>query len=591
MKTFTYVKGIVPFLTLALFAVFESTAQTVTLNPSSTQNISTGGTVNFTATRSSNSQTWPGGNGDFTYTWSSNPAGVTFTNNPNTTSSNNSSTVATFPAAGTYQITCFVQEGGNGLSATSAATTVNVTAPVPANIWATSSNGTQISGFAVSNGTYINGPVNIFPASFPGTTTGGTTTAALGRSAWPTTALGHFYWLPNTNGNNGVVEVFAATSTGANVTRIGSVDFNGGSGSDLGFVRLAVGPDGTGWILAGDGSTLYLAKFITNGIYPVTITMEDASVTLSGGSVSVFQNGDLCIAGTGNIYALANDGSGVTQLFIGFPNGSNTTLTKRWDLVTPSNSPFTGRVNGVAFDILGSLYISTDDGLYYINQNTVNGPAGTVQCSLVRSQTGLQDLASNAFPSQSTLPVTLINFSASYRNGVTTLNWETENEINFSHYVVERKSEEGAGYLEIANKTALGNVSQSEYQHTDNISALTEDVIYYRLKMVDVDGHYKYSNVLMVRKEKKTISGITINPNPVLSGDAATVRFEATASSMVTLRIVDMAGRQVLQQQNRVNEGANSIQVNNLGKLQPGIYIIQMSNGEELSAIKFAVVR
>ncbi len=591
MKTFTYVKGIIPFLTLALFAVFESTAQTVTLNPSSTQNISTGGTINFTATRSSNSQTWPGGNGDFTYTWSSNPAGVIFTNNPNTTSSNNSSTVATFTAAGTYQITCFVQEGGNGLSATSAATIVNVTAPVPANIWATSSNGTQISGFAVSNGTYINGPVNIFPASFPGTTTGGTTTAALGRSASPTTALGHFYWLPNTNGNNGVVEVFAATSTGANVTRIGSVDFNGGSGSDLGFVRLAVGPDGTGWILAGDGSTLYLAKFITNGIYPVTITMEDASVTLSGGSVSVFQNGDLCIAGTGNIYALANDGSGVTQLFIGFPNGSNTTLTKRWDLVTPSNTPFTGRVNGVAFDILGSLYISTDDGLYYINQNTVNGPAGTVQCSLVRSQTGLQDLASNAFPSQSTLPVTLINFSASYRNGVTTLNWETENEINFSHYVVERKSEEGAGYLEIANKTALGNVSGSEYQHTDNISALTEDVIYYRLKMVDVDGHYKYSNVLMVRKEKKTISGITINPNPVISSDAATVRFEATASSMVTLRIVDMAGRQVLQQQNRVNEGANSIQVNNLGKLQPGIYIIQMSNGEELSAIKFAVVR
>lgn len=591
MKTFTYVKGIIPFLTLAFFAVFKSTAQTVTLNPSSTQNISTGGTINFTATRSSNSQTWPGGNGNFTYTWSSNPAGVTFTNNPNTTSSNNSSTVATFPAAGTYQITCFVQEGGNGLSATSAATTVNVTAPVPANIWATSSNGTQISGFAVSNGTYINGPVNIFPASFPGTTTGGTTTAALGRSASPTTALGHFYWLPNTNGNNGVVEVFAATSTGANVTRIGSVDFNGGSGSDLGFVRLAVGPDGTGWILAGDGSTLYLAKFITNGIYPVTITMEDASVTLSGGSVSVFQNGDLCIAGTGNIYALANDGSGVTQLFIGFPNGSNTTLTKRWDLVTPSSAPFTGRVNGVAFDILGSLYISTDDGLYYINQNTVNGPAGTVQCSLVRSQTGLQDLASNAFPSQSTLPVTLINFSASYRNGVTTLNWETDNEINFSHYVVERKSEEGAGYLEIANKTALGNVSQSEYQHTDNISALTEDVIYYRLKMVDVDGHYKYSNVLMVRKEKKTISGITINPNPVISSDVATVRFEATASSMVTLRIVDMAGRQVLQQQNRVNEGANSIQVNNLGKLQPGIYIIQMSNGEELSAIKFAVVR
>ena len=60
---------------------------------------------------------------------------------------------------------------------------------------------------------------------------------------------------------------------------------------------------------------------------------------------------------------------------------------------------------------------------------------------------------------------------------------------------------------------------------------------------------------------------------------------------MVTLRVVDMAGRQVIQQQNRVNEGVNSIPVNNLNKLQPGIYIIQMSTGEELSAIKFSVVR
>ncbi|MBL0307701.1 MAG: hypothetical protein IPQ25_17225 [Chitinophagaceae bacterium] len=129
MKTFTFVKGIVPLLTLALFAVTTS-AQTVTLNPSATQNISTGGTVSFTATRSSNSQTWPGGNGQFTYTWSSSPAGVTFTNNPNTTSNSSSGTVATFPSNGTYQITCFVQEGG-GLNATSAATTVNVTAPLP----------------------------------------------------------------------------------------------------------------------------------------------------------------------------------------------------------------------------------------------------------------------------------------------------------------------------------------------------------------------------------------------------------------------------------------------------------------------------
>lgn len=592
MKTFTQVKGL---LTVFVFAVLfneNAAAQpNVTLNLTGSQSVNTGASLSFTATRNSNNNFWTGGNSQFTYTWSSSPSGVTFSNNPNTTNQNNSSTNATFPTAGTYQISCFVQEGGGGLSATSAVTTVTVTAPVPANIWATSSNGTQISGFAVSNGTYINGPVNIFAPTFPGGTTGGTSTAALGRSAFPSANLGHFYWLPNTTGNGGVVEVFAATSTGANVTRIGSIDVNGASTGSLGFVRLGMGPDGTGWILAGDGSSLFLAKFQSNGVNPVTITIEDASVNLVGGTAGTFQNGDLCISGTGNIFALANDGSGVTQIFIGAPAGGNTTLTKRWDLVTPGGAAFTGSVNGVAFDVLGSIYISTAAGLYFINQFTANGPAGTVQCSLVAAVTGLQDLASNVFPSNSTLPVTLLSFNAAYRNNVTVLNWETENEVNFSHYEVERKTESGADFVTVDSKQANGNAVRSAYSSSDNISSINDAVVYYRLKMVDMDGKFTYSNVIMVRKEKKAISGISLSPNPVISSANATVRFDASRAAVVNLRVVDMAGRQVLAQQNNITEGSNSIQVNNLNRLQPGLYIIQLMNGSELSTFKFSVVQ
>ncbi|HOZ69251.1 MAG TPA: T9SS type A sorting domain-containing protein [Chitinophagaceae bacterium] len=593
MKTFTQVKGLLTFVVFALLFNKNAAAQpAVTLNPASTQNVTAGATINFTAQRNSNSQNWTGGNSQFTFTWSSSPAGVTFTNNPNTVNGTSSSTVASFPTTGTYQISCLVQEGGGGLNATSVATTVNVSTPVPANIWATSSNGTQISGFAVSNGTYQSGPNNIFAPTFPGGTTGGSSTAALGRSAFPSLNLGHFYWLPNTAGNNGVVEIFAATSTGANVTRVASFDVNGaGNNTSLGFVRLGMGPDGTGWILAGDGTTLFLAKFISNGVNPVTVTIEDASVNLVGGAVSTFQNGDLCISGSGTIYALANDGNGVTQIFIGAPTGANTTLTKRWDLVTPGGGNFSGTVNGVAFDVLGSIYISTGAGLYYINQNTANGPAGTVQCSLVVAMTGLQDLASNVFPAQSTLPVTLLNFSAAYRNGVTVLNWETENEVNFSHYEVERKTESGADYIIVDSKQANGNAGRSAYTSSDNISSLTDGVVYYRLRMVDVDGKFKYSNVIMVRKEKKTITGISLSPNPVISTANATVRFEAASNAVVSLRVMDMAGRQVLAQQNNVTGGTNSIQVNNLNRLQPGLYIIQLVNGNELSSFKFSVVQ
>lgn len=592
MKTFTHVKGLITILFFVLLHQ-KAVAQTptVTLSPSNVQSVTAGGTIGFTATRNSNSQNWTGGNGNFTYTWSSSPAGVTFTNNPRSTNGNNSTTTATFPTTGTYLITCSVQEGGGGLSAVSAATTVNVTPNVPANLWATSSNGTQVSGFAVSNGTYVTGPTNIFAPSFPGGTTGGTTTAALGRSAFPSINLGHFYWLPNTSGNNGVVEVFASTSTGANVTRIGSLDVNGSSTNSLGFVRLGMGPDGTGWILAGDGSNVFLAKFISNGVNPVTITIEDANVTLTGGAAATFQNGDICISGSGKIYALANDGSGVTQLFIGSPTGSTTTLVKKWDLVTPGGAAFTGSVNGVAFDVLGSLYLSTSNGLYYINQNTANGPAGTVECSLVAVIAGLQDLASNAFPSQSTLPVTLVGFTASYNNGTTRLSWESENEENFSHYEVERKTAASRDFVTVSSKQALGNPGSNAYVVNDDISSVTDDVVYYRLKMVDIDGVFSYSNVIMVRKEKKSVKEITLSPNPVFKGSGATIRYTSGNNATVTIRVTDMAGRQVLSQQNNITSGTNSIQLNNLNKLQPGLYVVQLMNGNDISAYKFSVAQ
>jgi hypothetical protein len=681
MKKFTSKRNFIPMLLLAIassFSYLPSFAQpAVTLSPSSTQTIIVGGTLNLTATRNSNSTNWPGGNGNFTFTWSSTgPASVSFTNNPGSGGSS-SSTVATFSAIGTYTVSCLVQEGGGGLNATSAPTTVNVVAgavtlnpatpqyaiaggsisftatallpgsgtinyswmaisaniptgnsntkiinfpvagsytvsvtatrsnnpahtatstPVPvviyavppANLWATSSSGTRISSFAVIHGLYSAGATDIFTPTFPGGTTGGSSTAALGKNT-----TGHFYWLPNTSGNNGRVDVYGAESNGTGATLIGTLDLNGSSNTSLGFVRLGMGPDGKGWILAGNGTAnLILASFMSNGLNPAAITLEDASVDLAGGSNSTFQNGDLCILGNGDIYALANNGGGVTQIFIGKPTGSTTTLTKKWDLVNDADAPFNGSVNGVAFDPFGSLYISTADGLYYINQATVNSniPIPTVKCILVRSQTGLQDLASNYFPEFSILPVTLLSFSGTYKNDITSLIWKSESEINFSHFEIERSSD-GINYVNIGSKTPVaGNGSASVYQFADNLSAVSGTVFYYRLKMIDIDHKYKYSNVIMIRKDIKSTADVSLSPNPVVN-KTATLRITSTVAGRVDVRIIDLAGKVVLQQQNTVNPGVNSISLNNLDRVQKGMYILQIINNNELSAIKFSVVR
>lgn len=679
MKIFTSKRNFIPMLLLAIasqFATNQVFAQpTVTISPNTTQTITAGGTVSFTATRNSGSN-W-NGSGNYTYTWgSTGPASVGFTSNPNSTTGNTSTTVATFNTAGTYTVSCNVVRGTSNVTSaattvivnpppaasltlspgakqyliqggsvnytatasnyagsgtitynwtavgasipsgnsatktisfpsagvyyvsvnatrsttnlTSAPDTVTVYATPSANLWASSSNGTSISSFAVINGLYSAGPTNIFTPTYPGGTTGGTSTAAIGKNSG-----GFFYWLPNTSGNNGVVDVYGASSTGANPTLIGSLDLNGsGNTTSLGFVRLGMGPDGKGWILAGDGTTLFLASFMSNGVNPAPVVLEDASVTLSGGAAATFQNGDICVDGNGQIYALANNGSGTTQIFIGHPNGSSTTLTKKWDLVDPTNAAFTGSVNGVAFDPFGSLYITTAAGLYFIDQTTVNSVAiiPTVQCSLVVSQTGLQDLASNYFPSTSTLPISLSGFSGYLKNDITTLNWQSNYEINFSHFEIER-SNDGINFSNIGFKVPVpGNGGSSAYQFMDDLSAVSGKVFYYRLKMIDIDGKFTYSSTILIRRDTKSLSTVSLSPNPIVNR-TATALINSAVSGVINIRIIDLTGKIVSQQQNSVSIGVNSIALKNLDQIQTGFYLLQVINNGDVSAIKFAVAR
>jgi hypothetical protein len=52
-----------------------------------------------------------------------------------------------------------------------------------------------------------------------------------------------------------------------------------------------------------------------------------------------------------------------------------------------------------------------------------------------------------------------------------------------------------------------------------------------------------------------------------------------------------MGGKVVLQQQNKAYAGNNSVSINNLDRLQPGVYVLQMANGQEMTTVKFNIAR
>ena len=195
-----------------------------------------------------------------------------------------------------------------------------------------------------------------------------------------------------------------------------------------------------------------------------------------------------------------------------------------------------------------------------------------------------------SFPQPVTLPVKLLSFGGSYHDNVSSLSWETESEVNFDHYEIER-STNGSDYAYAGRIAAQSGDSKKLYEFTDNLSSTSGNLFYYRLKMIDIDGKYKFSSVILIRKDARSINGISVSPNPIVGGNTATVRVTSVTMGKIDLRVIDLTGKIVLQQQSRVTEGTNSISINNLNHLQSGIYTVQVLQNDEAMTTKISILK
>lgn len=174
----------------------------------------------------------------------------------------------------------------------------------------------------------------------------------------------------------------------------------------------------------------------------------------------------------------------------------------------------------------------------------------------------------------STLPLQLLSFTGNLNGGAALLNWTTSNEVNTKNFEVER-STDGSNYDKIGTVAANGNSTTAiNYSHTDNeVATLSSSVIYYRLKMTDRDENFTYSNVITV--SLADIAGrVTIFPNPV--AEEAKVTMSASFEGKAQWKIIDNAGRTVMQSSIQLKKGRNALVIN-VNKLSAGIYYLSVS--------------
>jgi hypothetical protein len=118
--------------------------------------------------------------------------------------------------------------------------------------------------------------------------------------------------------------------------------------------------------------------------------------------------------------------------------------------------------------------------------------------------------ASAMIPFTAPLPIDLINFSAKQYDESIILNWKTANEKDFSHFEVQ-KSKDAKEFGSIGN---VKGTNFANYNMIDNNPA--EGINYYRLKMVDLDGSSKLSNIVSVNFEK--VGSYVSVENPAVNG-------------------------------------------------------------------------
>ena len=179
-----------------------------------------------------------------------------------------------------------------------------------------------------------------------------------------------------------------------------------------------------------------------------------------------------------------------------------------------------------------------------------------------------------AFP----LPVKLSQFNGSINNLTANLWWVTESETNAAFIIVER-SFDGRNFNSITTIAANGNSSvSSNYSYADNRIQSLSLKVFYRLKFVDKDGKISYSYVIGLPLQK-TIQNLQVSPNPARNFVQLTV--SSKIKSVASISIANAEGKTVINQRINVNNGVNTLTINNLSKLSAGMYTVSVNlNGE-----------
>ncbi|MBL4651084.1 MAG: T9SS type A sorting domain-containing protein [Aureispira sp.] len=177
------------------------------------------------------------------------------------------------------------------------------------------------------------------------------------------------------------------------------------------------------------------------------------------------------------------------------------------------------------------------------------------------------------------LPIKLLSFNAfAQENYTTKINWQTTEEIDSDHFVLER-SEDGLYFYPIYRINAAGNSQELlTYNYIDDELPVRNGIkggdFYYRLKQVDLNESVYYSKIRVASFVSEKVDVLKIYPNPVM----AMLNIEFILGSndqQQSFQIINGIGQVVVEKELNGTSGFNTAQID-VHSLAQGTYVLQM---------------
>ncbi len=193
------------------------------------------------------------------------------------------------------------------------------------------------------------------------------------------------------------------------------------------------------------------------------------------------------------------------------------------------------------------------------------------------------------FTTSATIPVELNSFSASVINSDVELKWATSTEINNFGFEIERKNLSQSGWEKIAFIKGAGNSTENNYYNFIDKS-LSNGKYSYRLKQIDYNGKYNFSNEIEVELLSVLEFSLYQNyPNPF--NPTTTIQYQLPQDAKATLKVYDVLGNEVATLVNEYRVAGRYEIDFDASNLSSGIYFYRIQAGNFIETKKMILLR